>query len=302
MNTATINYSEASKRLLENGYADPEQIANIGVAVDGSDPRQGDKYRRSHGLLHFVSELRRRQVCRTATLYAVAMWLICQVVELVYLELGLPEWTLRFVILIGLLGLPITLILSWLIDITPDGLVIDNAAGADANTANKSRPIRRIDQIIDCSLVLAALVIGVQLATGALSTDSVTAPSRLEKIAVVTFRAASGHGAEVLSEELAIELQHELVTQTGLTIIAPKDPALVIDSLRLVGAVAIGEHYVHITAMLVENETNAVKWSKAFKQLHTDSLAAPLAIAQEIVAALPEQYRISSASQVDHAT
>ena len=257
---------------------------------------------RSHGLVRFIVELRRRRVCRAITMYSIAMWLVCQIVELVTPELGLPEWTLRFFIMIGLLGLAIALILSWLIDITPDGLVLESASRPNHPSTKEAEPRRPFDQIIDCSLVLVALIIGAQLAVGVLSTESNAAPTSSQKIAVVPFRVASGNEAGTLSQGLVIELQHELVRQSHVTVIASRDPYLVTDSLSLTGAVAVGEQTVRITATMIDNSTGAITWSAVFERPRTNSLIAPVEFAQEIVAALPLQLQVTSAPQADHAT
>ncbi len=149
-----------------------------------------------------------------------------------------------------------------------------------------------MDQIIDCSLVLAALIISVQLTVGVLSTESIAAQTYSQKIAVVPFRVASGNEAETLSQGLFIELQHELASQTHMTVIAPRDPYLTTGCLSLTGAVAVGESHVRITATMIDNDTGAVTWSKVFERPRTDSLMAPVEFAQEIVAALPAQFQI----------
>lgn len=256
----------------------------------------------SHGIFHFFTELRRRRVCRAATVYSVALWLICQVVELVFPALGLPTWTLRLVIVFGLLGFPIALILSWLIQITPQGFVIEGSADSSPNVATAAAFSRPVDRAIDCSLVIAALVIGTQLATGALSTATAAASASSQTMVVVPFRVASGNDAVTFSEGLVIELQHEIATQTDITVIAPRDPYDVEDSLRLTGAVSVGENRVRVTATLIDNDDGAVTWSQVFARPRSDSLTAPVEFAQAIVAALPLPYRLSAMAEGNHAT
>jgi TolB-like protein len=257
---------------------------------------------RRNSLVRFITELRRRQVCRTATIYAVVLWLICQIIDLVYIELGLPDWTLKFVIVLGLLGLPITLILSWLIDITPDGLVLD-AAGNSARSQVADAGSRRLfDCIIDGGLVLAAMAIGIQLATGGLSPQSDATTTGPQKIAVLTFGAASGNGAEMLSAELTIELQHELNKVADVLVIASKEPYLTKDSQILSGRVAIDENQVRVTATMTSNGDGSITWSQVFHQPRTDSLLVPSNLARDIVEALPLSYLVSATSLVPHAT
>ncbi len=304
MNAGTITNAQESPFLPEDLNVSPNHIVNIGRAAETPEERsvaENPDNPESHGLFHFIAELRRRRVCRAVTMYAVAMWLVCEVVELVYPELGLPDWTLKFVIVLGLLGFPVALILSWLIDITPNGLVIEGADRSNHSATVETEPRRPFDQIIDCSLVLAALIIGAHLAVGVLSTETIAAQTHSQKIAVMPFRVASGNEAETLSQGLFVELQHELARQTHITVIAPGDPYLTTGCPSLTGAVAVSENHVRITATMIDNDTGAVTWSQVFERARTDSLMAPVEFAQEIVAALPAKFQISKVSQVDHA-
>jgi len=279
----------------------PNDIVNIKWTGEIPEERSKSNHPKSRGIFRIVTELRRRRVCRALTMYAVAMWLVCQIVEIVGPELGLPEWTLKFVIMLGLVGFPIALILSWLIDITPDGLVMEGADGPTHAATEETRPRRALDRVIDCGLVLAALIISVQLAIGVLSTETNAASTYSQKIAVLPFHVAYGNDAATLSQGLFIELQHELASQTHMTVIAPRDPYLTEGCLSLAGAVSVGENQIRITVMMVDNDTEAVTWSQTFERPHSDSLMVPVELAQEIVASLPVQFKNSSAPQVDHA-
>ncbi len=57
-------------------------------------------------------ELKRRNVFRIAALSLVAGWLVLQVAEVLAGVLGLPDWTLRFVAFLLLLGFPLALVFS----------------------------------------------------------------------------------------------------------------------------------------------------------------------------------------------
>ncbi len=302
MSSATVNTELQGN--LPSGImsANQDRAESDQGKVEGSTRNSRIDAGRRHSLLHFIAELRRRQVCRTATMYAVALWVICQVVDLVYIELGLPDWTLKIVIVLGLLGLPIALILSWLIDITPDGLVIDGAGNPGRNQVVDTRPRRPLDHIMDCGLVLAAMAIGIQLATAGLSSQSDATITGPQKIAVLTFGAASGNGADLLSAELAIELQHELKEIAGVLVIASKESYLTKDSQILSGRVTIDEYQVRITATMTSNGDGSIMWSQVFRQPRTDSLSAASDLARDIVEALPLSYRVSTTPRVKHAT
>ena len=74
-------------------------------------------------LREFLAELERRRVFRVAVLYAIVVFVILQVAEIVFPALRLPEWSLTFVVAISLLCFPIALVLAWYYDITRGGVV-----------------------------------------------------------------------------------------------------------------------------------------------------------------------------------
>jgi positive regulator of sigma E activity len=56
-----------------------------------------------------IAELKRRNVVRVAVLYGLAAWLILQVADVLVPALGLPDWVMRFVALLLILGFPLVL-------------------------------------------------------------------------------------------------------------------------------------------------------------------------------------------------
>jgi hypothetical protein len=70
----------------------------------------------------FWQELKRRKVVRVITVYAAASFVILELTDIVAPSLGLPGWTLNFIIILLCVGFIITVIVSWVYDITPDGI------------------------------------------------------------------------------------------------------------------------------------------------------------------------------------
>src|SRR5947209_1147398 len=71
---------------------------------------------------NFFSELKRRNVYKVAVAYAVVSWLIIQVATQVFPFFDIPSWAVRLVVLLLILGFPISLILSWAFEMTPEGI------------------------------------------------------------------------------------------------------------------------------------------------------------------------------------
>jgi len=76
----------------------------------------------SNKLFSFWKELKRRKVVRVITVYAAAAFVILELVSIVADPLKLPEWTLAFIIVLLCIGFIISIILSWIYDVTPEGI------------------------------------------------------------------------------------------------------------------------------------------------------------------------------------
>src|SRR5713226_3225770 len=70
----------------------------------------------------FFGELKRRNVYKVAVAYAVVSWLLIQVATQVFPFFEIPNWAVRLVVLLLILGFPVALILSWAFEITPQGI------------------------------------------------------------------------------------------------------------------------------------------------------------------------------------
>ena len=72
---------------------------------------------------NFFKELKRRKVYQTSVAYAAVAFIVMQVVEIVFPIFEIPLWAGRFVIIILIIGFPITAILSWMYERTSSGIV-----------------------------------------------------------------------------------------------------------------------------------------------------------------------------------
>src|ERR1700692_3207357 len=71
---------------------------------------------------NFFAELKRRNVYKVAVAYAVVSGLLIQIATQVFPFFEIPNWAVRLVVLLLILGFPIALILSWAFEITPEGI------------------------------------------------------------------------------------------------------------------------------------------------------------------------------------
>ena len=70
----------------------------------------------------FFTELKRRNVYKVAVAYAVVAWLLIQIATQVFPFFEIPNWTVRLVVLLIIIGFPIALVIAWAFELTPEGL------------------------------------------------------------------------------------------------------------------------------------------------------------------------------------
>ena len=78
----------------------------------------------------FFAELKRRNVYKVAVAYAVVAWLLMQVASQIFPFFEIPNWIVRLVILLLVIGFPVALIIAWAFEATPEGIKRTEAADA----------------------------------------------------------------------------------------------------------------------------------------------------------------------------
>jgi TolB-like protein/Flp pilus assembly protein TadD len=71
---------------------------------------------------NFFTELKRRNVYKVAIAYAVVAWLLVQIATQVFPFFEIPNWVVRLVVVVIIVGFPIALIIAWAFELTPEGL------------------------------------------------------------------------------------------------------------------------------------------------------------------------------------
>ena len=104
-------------------------------------------------MTNFFRELKRRNVFRVGTAYAVAAWLIIQITSEIALPLGLPAYFSRLVIVCLGIGFPIALIFAWAFELTPEGL--KTTANADDANLAASTASQKLNYFIIGALAIA---------------------------------------------------------------------------------------------------------------------------------------------------
>jgi TolB-like protein len=91
-------------------------------------------------LQNFFAELKRRKVYSVAIAYVVGGWALAQGIAQVLPVFDIPNWVVRFIVVLIVLGFPVALTLSWFFDVTRYGIVRtpDRASQSRVNVAEPS--------------------------------------------------------------------------------------------------------------------------------------------------------------------
>jgi hypothetical protein len=81
--------------------------------------------------MSIFTELQRRNVLRVAAAYLVVGWLLTEVLTTILPTLGAPDWAAKAVILCFAFGFVPAVVLSWIYDLTPDGIKKDSDNNPD---------------------------------------------------------------------------------------------------------------------------------------------------------------------------
>ena len=103
---------------------------------------------------NFLTELKRRNVYRAAVAYGVVAWFLTQLTTQVFPFFEIPNSAVRFVVIALAVGFPIAMLLAWVYEFTPEGIVrTEDLRPAEARSAQRATG-RILDFIIIGALLL----------------------------------------------------------------------------------------------------------------------------------------------------
>src|SRR6476660_3577934 len=109
----------------------------------------------------FFSELKRRNVYKVAVADAVVAWLLIQIATQLFPFFEIPNWAVRLVVLLLILGFPVALVLSWAFELTPEGIKRESEIAPDPSAARRTG--KRIVGLTIVAGIIAAGLLAFQL-------------------------------------------------------------------------------------------------------------------------------------------
>ncbi len=100
-----------------------------------------------------IDELKRRNVFKVGAAYVVLAWLLAQITDVFLENFGAPDWVIKTVLMLLLVGLPISLFFAWAFEMTPDG--IKKEKDVDRSQSITPQTGRKLDFTIIAVLLLA---------------------------------------------------------------------------------------------------------------------------------------------------
>jgi len=246
---------------------------------------------------NFVAELKRRNVYKVAIAYGVVAWLLMQVASQIFPFFEIPNWAVRLVVLLLIIGFPVALILAWAFELTPEG--IKRAEDVDLSKSVRRKTGRKLDFFI---IAVLLLVIGILLFQRLHPNVSPAISSSLEKsIAVLPFENLSrdpdnafftdGVQDEILAD-LAKVADLKVISRTSVMLYKSGNPRNLREIGQQLGVAHVLEksiqragNRVRVMAQLVDARTDAHLWAQTYDR----ELADVFAIQSEIAKTIADQ-------------
>ena len=249
----------------------------------------------------FFAELKRRNVYKVAIAYAVVAWLLMQVASQIFPFFEIPNWAVRLVVLLLIIGFPVALILAWAFELTPEGIKCTESA--DALSVKTSRNRVWVYVVV----IAAALSVGVFFLGRYTAASKQSEPSNAgaqsvsaipeKSIAVLPFENVTRDpDTEYLSDGISEALINSLAELQQLKVIARStafrykgqqvDPQAVGRELKvrtvLMGVVRQLGDRLNVQVDLVDAMTGDQLWGQEYERKLADILVVKQALVREV--------------------
>jgi len=245
-------------------------------------------------LRNFFSELKRRNVYKVAVAYAIVGWLLVQIATQVFPFLEIPNWVVRLVIAIVVIGFPITLVIAWAFEATPQGVQRTEVADRMPAAPGQKKHAWIYVVVIGAALSVGLFFLGRYTASRK-QTESAELPAK--SIAVLPFENLSEEkGNAYFAEGVQDEILTHLAKIADLKVISrtstqrfkssPDNLPQIAKQLGvaniLEGTVQKAADQVRVNVQLINAASDAHLWAESFDRKLTDIFAVESDIAKTI--------------------
>jgi len=248
-------------------------------------------------------ELKRRNVVRVAVAYAIVSWLILQLTDVLIPLLSLPDWIGRLVFLLLVIGFPLSLILAWAFELTPEGIKLEKDVVRSESVTHLTG--RKLDFFIIAALSLVLVFVVVDQYVLEEPSLSPEVAESLRSIAVLPFanRSAEEENAAFFSDGIHDELLTRLAKIADLKVISRTSVMKYRDTTKnmrqigaelgvgsiLEGGVQRAGDRVRINVQLIDAQTDEHLWADTYeRELSTTNI---FSIQSEISVAIAKALR-----------
>jgi TolB-like protein len=247
--------------------------------------------------MNFFSELKRRNVYKVAIAYIVAGWALSQGIAQVLPVFDVPNWIIRFIVVLIIIGFPMALVFAWAFELTPEGLKRTEDVDPTATRNTKSHAWVYV-VIIGALFSIGLFMLG---RYGFRAKNSSLVEPSAKSIAVLPFGNLS---RDPDNEYFAAGIQDEILTRLAkiadLKVIsrtstqkyksAPGDLREIAQRLGvaniLEGSVQKANDQVRVTVQLINALNDSHLWAETYDRKLIDVFAAESDIAQKVAASL----------------
>ena len=224
--------------------------------------------------MSFLAELKRRNVFRVGIAYAVAAWVLLQVLDVVGEILELPTWGGKLILIIIVVGFFVTLFVAWAFELTPEG--IKHESEVDRSQSIMTQTGRKLDRVIIGFLVLAVVIL--------LGDRFIRVPTN-PKSHTTDEQASQQSAEEDLEGARNSSVMPYFDTDKSLSTIGEELGA----DFVVEGSVRRIDDHVRIIVQLIEANSDRHLWANNFDRELQDELAAQSAVAGEIARSIQRE-------------
>ena len=245
---------------------------------------------------HFFGELKRRNVYKVAVAYIVAAWALAQGIAQVFPVFDIPNWIIRLIVVLIVIGFPIALISAWAFEITPEGIKRTEEADAMPQSARPSNRTWIYIVVVGAAISLSLFFLGRYTAG-----NRITSGDR-KSIAVLPFASLSqdkndAYFADGVQDQILTNLAKvsdlKVISHTSVRQYKTGAERNVREIGQQLGVAYIMEGSVQrvrdrlrINAQLIDARTDTHIWAETYDRTAADLFAIQSELAQSIVTQL----------------